>query len=173
MGFGLQERTSWTELHREGYLERTVFRIEIALFFLTLIRKSNIFFVTAFLTLIRKPMSYPELFSFFVCLFVFCPAERCPEQRTILCRELSTGPSRAENRAVIFHSSLTLFSSIAPTHHFLRNPSLFFFLSFFFFFFYWLFSSFTFQMLSQKSPIPSPTYSLPLLGSGFHLYWGI
>ena len=44
--------------------------------------------------------------------------------------------------------------------------------------FFVLFSSSTFQMLSQKSPIPSSqpssrTHPLPLLGPGFSLYWGI
>jgi hypothetical protein len=51
-------------------------------------------------------------------------------------------------------------------------------LTFFFriFLFYCIFSSFTFQMLSPKSPItphPHPPTQLPLLGPGFPLYWGI
>ena len=39
-----------------------------------------------------------------------------------------------------------------------------------------VFSSITFPMLSQKSPIPtphSPTHPLPLFGTGIPLYWGI
>jgi hypothetical protein len=47
----------------------------------------------------------------------------------------------------------------------------------FFVYFYYVFSSITFPMLSQKSPIPSPTHSLthpfPLFGPGVPLYWGI
>jgi hypothetical protein len=42
--------------------------------------------------------------------------------------------------------------------------------------FYYIFSSITFPMLSQKSPIPShlpPTHPLPLFGPGIPLYWGI
>jgi hypothetical protein len=44
------------------------------------------------------------------------------------------------------------------------------------FFFNKVFSSFTFPMLSQKSPIPtpnSPNHPLPLFGPGVPLYWGI
>jgi hypothetical protein len=44
-------------------------------------------------------------------------------------------------------------------------------------FFNWVFISFTFPMLSQRSPTRSPTHSptlpLPLLGPGIPLYWGI
>ena len=47
----------------------------------------------------------------------------------------------------------------------------------FFSIFYQVFSSFTFLMLYQKSPIPthphSPTHPLPLFGPGVPLYWGI
>jgi hypothetical protein len=47
----------------------------------------------------------------------------------------------------------------------------------FFKYFYYIFSSITFPMLSQKSPIPSPphfpTHPLPLFGPGVPLYWGI
>jgi hypothetical protein len=46
----------------------------------------------------------------------------------------------------------------------------------FFKFFYYVFSSITFPMLSQKSPIPSPhspTHLFPLFGPGIPLYWGI
>jgi hypothetical protein len=43
--------------------------------------------------------------------------------------------------------------------------------------FYWVFISFTFPMLSQKSPTRSPSHSpthpLPLLGPVIPLYWGI
>jgi hypothetical protein len=46
-----------------------------------------------------------------------------------------------------------------------------------FLFFYYIFSSITFPMLSQKSPIPSPTLPYPLIpiffGPGIPLYWGI
>jgi hypothetical protein len=46
-----------------------------------------------------------------------------------------------------------------------------------FLFFYYIFSSITFPMLSQKSPIPSPTLPYPLIpiffGPGVPLYWGI
>jgi hypothetical protein len=48
---------------------------------------------------------------------------------------------------------------------------------FFFSIFYEVFSSFTFPMLYQKSPIPthphSPTHPHPLFGPGVPLYWGI
>jgi hypothetical protein len=44
-------------------------------------------------------------------------------------------------------------------------------------FYYWVFISFTFPMLSQKSPTPSlthsPTHPLPPLDPGIPLYWGI
>jgi small-conductance mechanosensitive channel len=47
-------------------------------------------------------------------------------------------------------------------------------LIFFLFIFYWVFISFTFPMLSQKSPTRSPAHSpthpLPLLGPGIPLY---
>ena len=39
-----------------------------------------------------------------------------------------------------------------------------------FFFFNWVFISFTFPILSQKSPTRSPTHPLPLLGPGVPLY---
>jgi hypothetical protein len=44
-------------------------------------------------------------------------------------------------------------------------------------FFYYIFSSITFPMLSQKSPIPSlplPYPTIPIFfGTGIPLYWGI
>jgi hypothetical protein len=43
-------------------------------------------------------------------------------------------------------------------------------------FFYYIFSSITFPMLSQKSPIPSPhfpTHPFPFFGPGVPLYWDI
>jgi hypothetical protein len=43
-------------------------------------------------------------------------------------------------------------------------------------FYYYIFSSITFRMLSQKSPIPPPhfpTHPFPFVGPGIPLYWGI
>jgi quinol-cytochrome oxidoreductase complex cytochrome b subunit len=58
-----------------------------------------------------------------------------------------------------------------------NNPFLAVLLFLFFSIFYYVFSSFTFPMLYQKSPIPthshSPTHPLPLFGPGVPLYWGI
>jgi hypothetical protein len=48
--------------------------------------------------------------------------------------------------------------------------------SFFKNFFYYVFSSITFPMLAQKSPMPSPSspiHPFPLFGPGIPLYWGI
>jgi hypothetical protein len=46
-----------------------------------------------------------------------------------------------------------------------------------FYFIFYIFSSITFPMLSQKSPIPSPPLPYPLIpiffGPGVPLYWGI
>jgi hypothetical protein len=55
----------------------------------------------------------------------------------------------------------------------LKEIEIFFFI---YLFIYYIFSSITFPMLSQKSPIPTPT-SLPthshFFGPGVPLYWGI
>jgi hypothetical protein len=47
-------------------------------------------------------------------------------------------------------------------------------LFFYFLFFYYVFSSITFPMLSQKSPIPTSYPPIPIfVGPGIPLYWGI
>ena len=54
---------------------------------------------------------------------------------------------------------------------------LFFSFYYYYYFIYYVFSSMTFPMLSQKSPIPSPPLPYPpiliFLALAFSLYWGI
>jgi hypothetical protein len=80
---------------------------------------------------------------------------------------------------LLIHSNLTEPGGSDEVQHFL---SFFFFFVFLFIYlfiyFYYIFSSITFPMLSQKSPIPSPPLPYPLIttfffGPGIPLYWGI
>jgi hypothetical protein len=70
---------------------------------------------------------------------------------------------------------IILFPLLRGTEAFSHGPSLF--LNFIFNIFYYIFSSITFPMLSQKSPIPSPPLPYPpipiFFGPGIPLYWGI